>query len=535
MRAYRDNGRNELSTLELFPENTSSDKHLMANDSSFTRAVPNEEALRDVVSEFAAALEPGDYVTLSGDLGAGKTTFARLLIRELANDDSLEVPSPTFTLLQTYDLPRFALTHADFYRVADADELAELGFDDFLPGAVVLVEWPERAQHILPADRWDIAFALDPNKGPDYRDVSITGHGACAARVGRIVARYHFLDEAGYQNAVAHRLAGDASTRLYQRLQLGEKRLILMDSPRRPDGPPVRDGKSYSAIAHLAEDVKPFIAIANGLRTLGFSAPEILAADLEAGFIVLEDLGSDLVVAGDPPAPIKVRYEAAVHILGALHKLRLPAKLPVAPHVEYRLPTYDMDAFLIEAELLIDWYLPHYGTAPSAAARDEFGALWREALEPVLAQPKTWVLRDFHSPNLLWLPERRGIACLGVIDFQDALLGPAAYDLSSLLQDARVDVPEAMELDLIGRYVRARSIADPHFDVPQFAQVYSTLAAQRASKILGIFTRLDRRDRKPQYLRHLPRVWTYLQRSLRHSALAHLATWYQEHALPPSG
>jgi aminoglycoside/choline kinase family phosphotransferase len=153
----------------------------------------------------------------------------------------------------------------------------------------------------------------------------------------------------------------------------------------------------------------------------------------------------------------------------------------------------------------------------------------------VLAQPKTWVLRDFHSPNLLWLPERRGIACLGLIDFQDALLGPAAYDLSSLLQDARVDVPEAMELDLIGRYVRARSIADPHFDVPQFAQVYSTLAAQRASKILGIFTRLDRRDRKPQYLRHLPRVWTYLQRSLRHSALAHLATWYQEHALPPSG
>jgi Predicted phosphotransferase related to Ser/Thr protein kinases len=124
-------------------------------------------------------------------------------------------------------------------------------------------------------------------------------------------------------------------------------------------------------------------------------------------------------------------------------------------------------------------------------------------LEPALAQPKTWVLRDYHSPNLIWLPERRGLGCLGLIDFQDALLGPAAYDLASLLQDARVDVPEALELDLMGRYVRARSIADASFDVPQFAMIYATLAAQRASKILGIFTRLNRRDRKPQYLRHI--------------------------------
>jgi aminoglycoside/choline kinase family phosphotransferase len=295
----------------------------------------------------------------------------------------------------------------------------------------------------------------------------------------------------------------------------------------------VRNGKPYSAIAHLAEDVKPFVAIARALRALGFSAPDIFAADLEAGFIVLEDLGSDLIVSGDPPAPIKLRYEAAVHILGALHKLILPTKLPVAPHVEYRFPTYDMDAFLIESELLIDWYLPQYGTVLSGPEREDYVRLWRELLEPVLAQPKTWVLRDYHSPNLMWLAERRGLACLGLIDFQDALLGPAPYDLASLLQDARVDVSEAMELELMERYVRARSIADPKFDVPQFAQIYSTLAAQRASKILGIFTRLDRRDGKPQYLRHLPRVWSYLQRSLRHPALAALAAWYQQHVPPP--
>ena len=212
---------------------------------------------------------------------------------------------------------------------------------------------------------------------------------------------------------------------------------------------------------------------------------------------------------------------------------QLPARLPVAPQVEYRLPTYDMDAFLIESELLIDWYLPNYGTAPSPAAREDYVRLWRRALEPALAEPKTWVLRDYHSPNLIWLPERRGLGCLGLIDFQDALLGPAAYDLASLLQDARVDVPEALELDLMGRYVRGRSIADASFDVPQFAMIYATLAAQRASKILGIFTRLNRRDRKPQYLRHLPRVWGYLQRSLRHPALGQLAAWYDEHVPSP--
>jgi aminoglycoside/choline kinase family phosphotransferase len=387
---------------------------------------------------------------------------------------------------------------------------------------------------LLPADRWEIAFTPDPAIGPDHRDVRITGHGSFGPRAARLGARRHFLNESGFQEAQAERLAGDASTRFYERLAFRGRSLILMDAPRRPDGPPVRDGKPYSAIAHLAEDVKPFVAIARALRALGFSAPDILAADLDAGLIVLEDLGSELVVTSkEPPAPIAARYEAAVHILVALHKMNLPPKLPVAPHVEYLIPTYDLDALLIESELLLDWYLPHYGTPPSPEARAEYVELWRALLEPVLEEPKTWVLRDYHSPNLIWLPARRGIACLGLIDFQDALLGPTAYDVASLLQDARVDVPQALELDLIGRYVRGRSIADPDFDVPQFAQSYSTLAAQRASKILGIFTRLDRRDGKPQYLRHLPRVWDYLQRSLRHGALAPLADWYEQHVPPP--
>ncbi len=167
-----------------------------------------------------------------------------------------------------------------------------------------------------------------------------------------------FVAESGYSDALRARMQGDASTRSYERLALGDKHVILMNSPRRPDGPPVRDGKPYSAIAHLAESVVPFVAMADGLRRYGFSAPAIHHADLDQGLLIIEDLGDERVVAGDPPAPNRERYEAAVDVLLALHAQHLPDVLPVAPHVDYRIPHYDMDAFLIEAELLLDWYLP---------------------------------------------------------------------------------------------------------------------------------------------------------------------------------
>ena len=302
-----------------------------------------------------------------------------------------------------------------------------------------------------------------------------------------------------------------------------------MDSPPRPDGPAVRDGKSYSAIAHLAENVLPFVAMAKGLREQGLSAPQILEADLELGLLLVEDLGEERLVTGDPPTLMEERYAAAVDVLVHLHGRRVPDRVAVAPHVEYHIPSYDMDAFIIEAELLLDWYLPRLGVKIGAEARAEFQALWRRVLDPALDLRPTWVLRDYHSPNLLWLPKRRDIQQIGILDFQDALLGPAAYDVASLLQDARVDVAEAAELALLSRYVRRRRSTDPEFDPSVFIKTYVTLAAQRASKILGIFARLDVRDRKPQYLRHMPRVWNYLQRSLAHPVLGHLNIWYGDH------
>jgi aminoglycoside/choline kinase family phosphotransferase len=291
----------------------------------------------------------------------------------------------------------------------------------------------------------------------------------------------------------------------------------------------VRDGKPYSAIAHLADNVVPFVAMANGLRQGGFSAPTIQHADLSQGLLIIEDLGDERVVSGEPAAPIAERYETAVDTLLALHAQRRPDTLPVAPNVEYRIPPYDLSAFLIEAELLLDWFLPRLDAAIPDSERESFRTLWRELLQPAMDEPPTWVLRDFHSPNLLWLPRRSEIARLGILDFQDAVMGPAGYDLASLLQDARVDIPEQMELGLLGRYVRGRRQAEPDFDPTHFIRIYVTLAAQRASKILGIFARLDMRDRKPQYLRHMPRVWGYLQRSLSHPTLESLNAWYIAH------
>src|SRR5437667_1229993 len=210
--------------------------------SSFSIALANEQATRRFAVDVASILKAGDLVTLSGDLGAGKTAFARALIRHLAGDEALDVPSPTFTLVQTYALPRFTVVHADLYRVTHTGELAELGVDEAAENAVVLLEWPDRAEDVLPADRLDIAFTLAPHLGVNQRNAELTGHGAFAPRIERLAAIRHFLSQEGLADAPRTHVQGDASTRAYERLTHQGRKLILMNTPRRPDGPPLRGG-----------------------------------------------------------------------------------------------------------------------------------------------------------------------------------------------------------------------------------------------------------------------------------------------------
>ncbi|MFC7663470.1 aminoglycoside phosphotransferase family protein [Methylorubrum suomiense] len=254
--------------------------------------------------------------------------------------------------------------------------------------------------------------------------------------------------------------------------------------------------------------------------------PRILGENLKAGLLILEDLGAEPVVENGAPRP--ERYAEAVRLLAKLHATDLPDRVPVAEGIEHVLPPYDLEALLFEAELMPEWYAPAIrSTQLPAEARRDFLSLWSDALRDLLTERPTWTLRDYHSPNLIWLPAREGLERVGVIDFQDAVMGHPAYDVASLLQDARVDCSADFELRLLGLYIRERRARDPGFDLQAFARSYAVLAAQRATKILGIFARLDKRDGKPGYLAHLPRIEGYLARNLAHPALGALRAWHE--------
>ena len=331
--------------------------------------------------------------------------------------------------MQSYDGPRGAIVHADFYRLSGAQELVELGWDEATDTAITLVEWPERAESALKATRLDIDLDLATAQGPMFAwRCSRAPAGSRRASSASRVSRPSSNARAG-PGPRTH-LQGDASTRAYERLVKPDgETAILMISPARPDGPPVRRGKPYSAIAKLAESVHAFVAVDRGLRALGLSAPRIYGEDLEAGLLLIEDLGNEPVVDRDGPIP--ERYGEATRLLAKLHTSDVPPVLPVSQGRDHAIPPFDLEALLIEVELLVDWYVPHIvGSLMSASARAEFVNLWSECLTEVLAGPTTWTLRDYHSPNLIWLPDRQGIQRVGLIDFQDAVLGHPAYDVA---------------------------------------------------------------------------------------------------------
>jgi aminoglycoside/choline kinase family phosphotransferase len=313
-----------------------------------------------------------------------------------------------------------------------------------------------------------------------------------------------FLASHGWGGAERRPLAGDASFRRYERLRDGARRAVLMDAP-----PP-------------REDVRPFLAIAQILNDLNLSAPEILARDPDNGFLLLEDLGDDTytsVLAADRDCEGAL-YERAVDLLIDLHR-----RFATAPDV----PPYDDARLLEEAGLLTEWYLPAVCGGPVAeSVRREYFDHWRDLFARLRGGPATLVLRDYHVDNLMWLPDRPGVRACGLLDFQDAVIGPPAYDLVSLLEDARRDVPAVIASRSIDRYLAAF----PEIDRETFALSYAVFGVQRGAKILGIFTRLDRRDGKPDYLTHVPRVWRWLEGGLAHPALAELRGWF-DRVLPP--
>jgi aminoglycoside/choline kinase family phosphotransferase len=308
----------------------------------------------------------------------------------------------------------------------------------------------------------------------------------------REIALDELLGACGWRDAERHPLTGDASFRRYVRLQRGADSAMVMDAP-----PP-------------RENVRPWLAVAELLRRLGLRAPAVLAADIEHGFLLIEDFGdrtfTRALAAGADEAAL---YASAIDLLIALHRQDAG---------QQGLPPYDRDLYVLELGLFTDWYLPAVLPAKlPAALADEYRAIWQDLLALVDRLPETLVHRDYHVDNLMLLDD----GTIGLIDFQDAVRGPTAYDLVSLLKDARRDVDPALSTALAERYLDAF----PELDRAQFRAASAILSTQRLLKIIGIFTRLDRRDGKPVYLGHIPRLWRLVAEELRHPVLAPLKAW----------
>ena len=322
-----------------------------------------------------------------------------------------------------------------------------------------------------------------------------------ADRFGLINA---FLEAQGWGGAASVPLAGDASFRRYFRLNHGTRRAVLMDAP-----PP-------------EEDVRPFLKVARHLTGIGYSAPQVLAEDTENGLLLLEDLGDETYtqVLKTGGTSEEALYSLAVDLLIDLHRLPKQAAIPKG------LPPYGNGRLLDEALLLPQWTLPALtGEFPPEDLRRSYGEAWLSLFPLVHAQPKTLVLRDYHVDNLMWLPDRNGVKACGLLDFQDAVAGAAAYDLMSLLEDARRDIAPDLFAMLKERYFAAF----PGLDRGAFETVFAILGAQRHAKVIGIFTRLCVRDGKPDYLDHIPRVWKLLEGSLQHPALTPVKDWFTLH------
>jgi len=330
--------------------------------------------------------------------------------------------------------------------------------------------------------------------------------GAHSSMSDRAALRADFIARCGWSDAEERLLAGDASFRKYFRLTRLGGTAVVMDAP-----PP-------------QEDVRPFVRIGRHLTTLKLSAPEIHAIDEINGFLLLEDLGDDtferVLVNGGSEAEL---YARATDVLVAVHAAPDRGLLP-------GLNRYAGEALIEAAMLLPEWYLPEAtGRATPIDITESYAAAWRACLANLPSAPDGLLLRDFHKDNLLWLLERPGVRACGVLDFQDAQRGHPAYDLVSLIEDARRDVSPAVQVACLTRYLAATGL-----DAKDFRTGFALMAAQRHARIIGLFVRLLRRDGKSEYLPHLPRVWRLFEGALQHPALEPLRGWVDHHLPPPS-
>ncbi len=490
-----------------------------------TVTLHSEAATEEFAKTLALWLRPGYTLHLTGDLGAGKSTLARALIRAVANNTTLEVPSPTFSLVQNYSDLRVPIAHADLYRLSGPNDVAALGLDDLIRDHALIVEWPDRLGGRTFSEH-HLALALE-GRG-DRRSIKVNPSGKWQSALARNALIERFLKTAGIDQHSRMFLLGDASSRRYETVPWHGQSALLMDMPERSDHAIVRNGKSYSALVHLADEIGAVLAINRHLSSMGYSAPEIYHAERASGLAIIEllqgEVHGDMMRRGDD---VSEPMHAAVAVLADMARQAWPRQVATGEGADHTIADFDLEALLYEVDLMPSWFWPQlYGVAAAPSIHQSFDNVWRALLPATFEAEPMWVLRDYHSPNLLWLRDRAGLQRTGIIDSQDAVMGNAAYDLVSLVQDARVDVALELQNKLFAAYLDLRQ-SQGGFDVTAFTRDFATLGAQRATRLLGTFTRLSKRDGKHHYLQHRPRVARYLVRNLAHPHLAPLKAWYE--------
>ena len=474
----------------------------------------NLSDLEKLSKELAPLLNEGGVVTLNGQIGAGKTTLAKLIIQQLTQTPLEDIVSPTFNLYHTYNKDNLEIAHYDFYRIESEMELHEIDLNESFTDKICIIEWADKFRDFLPKDRIEIFIKCTKNE----RVYRINPLGKFREVVSNRAKIENFLGGLDINFTELQRLPGDASKRNYYRVMSSDNTMIVMDATQKSDI------KNKTGLTNGIDD---FIKIQEYLNSIDVRVPKLIARNKIDNIILEEDLGEYSYTDMLTKENYQKLYNPAIKTLIHISNINHPKNISTKSNPHY-LKEFDLNIYLNEAEIFIDYYWPFiHGKQCNADKKQEFTHIMEEVYSN-LTNDKTLMLRDFHSPNLLFLENENGFRKCAVIDFQDALFGHPLYDLVSLTNDARITIDEYQEKYLIGLYKKDFPFNNFQFDSLSFMQQYHILGVQRSIKILGIFARLAILEANQNYLVHMPRIICYIKRIMQSGSIQALACWLNQ-------
>tara|TARA_Y100000590_G_scaffold470226_1_gene662894 strand:- start:7136 stop:8611 length:1476 start_codon:yes stop_codon:yes gene_type:complete len=481
---------------------------------NFNNIIKDIEDTKIFIENLCQIIELNDVIILNGKIGSGKTTLARHIINRILQIDISEIVSPTFNLYQVYENNNQKIHHYDFYRIENDIDLHEIDLAESFDEGITIIEWADKYKNYLPDSYLEIEIS-EIDEGRVYK---LRGCGTFKDRINKHNSLVHFLSNYKKPINKVEKIRGDASKRVYKRLYTQEDSLILMvyDKKEKKENP-----------SKLSTQIHDYVSICKYLREINVRAPKIYAVDYENQFLVQEDFGdlkySDIFIKEG----FRKLYEPAIDTLINITKNKCPTNIKTDEAI-YKFEEYDKKTYLNEVNIFIDWYWPYVkGSICNAHVKSEFTEIWENLLDK-LSEESSLVLRDFHSPNLIFQPDGKGAEKCGIIDFQDALIGHPLYDLVSLAQDARITIKLDQELFIIDYYMKDFNFKKYQLNKHEFINQYNILGAQRALKILGVFARLSMSYQKHEYLIHIPRILDYINRNMGNESLRSLSIWLKK-------